>query len=285
MKFKGITVGTYISKRPKGKFDESICASCENNKNKNIDKEKQYELCKGCDKFYVSKTCKAVLTTGRDQTTGQTQRRTFVADTEQKALDKALEFRLNLNKNGGQRIITKTNKTLIDLVRPMIEEQFKLNRIKESTYKRKLDTLKQIGNASFARKPIAKVTRDEVVNYLAKLKTYSKTTIKQNYELLCMGFGEAYHQQIINHNFLDGYKRIEKPKSEYNGHHRIALTIDEQRKLIQFLNDVDYSNFKHKYLFLLLLSTGMRIGEALVLDYTKDIDLEKGIVIIRRTHN
>ena len=55
MKLKGITVGTYISKRPKGKFDESICASCENNKNKNIDKEKQYELCKGCDKFYVSK--------------------------------------------------------------------------------------------------------------------------------------------------------------------------------------------------------------------------------------
>ena len=164
----------------------------------------------------------------------------------------------------------------------------KLKGITVGTYiskrpKRKLDTLKQIGNASFARKPIAKVTRDEVVNYLAKLKTYSKTTIKQNYELLCMGFGEAYHQQIINDNFLDGYKRIEKPKSEYNGHHRIALTIDEQRKLIQFLKDVDYSNFKHKYLFLLLLSTGMRIGEALVLDYTKDIDLEKGIVIIRRT--
>lgn len=226
MKLKGITVGTYISKRPKGKFDESICASCENNKNKNIDKEKQYELCKGCDKFYVSKTCKAVLTTGRDQTTGQTQRKSFVADTEQEALDKALDYRIKLNKNGGPRIITKTNKTLIDLVRPMIEEQFKLNRIKESTYKRKLDTLKQIGNASFARKSIAKVTRDEVVNYLAKLKTYSKTTIKQNYELLCMGFGEAYHQQLIKDNFLDGYKRIEKPKSEYNGHHRIALTIE-----------------------------------------------------------
>ena len=38
MKLKGITVGTYVSKRPKGEFDESICASCENNKNKNIDK-------------------------------------------------------------------------------------------------------------------------------------------------------------------------------------------------------------------------------------------------------
>lgn len=160
-------------------------------------------------------------------TLGQTQRKSFVADTEQEALDKALDYRINLNKNGGPRIIIKTNKTLIDLVKPMIEEQFKLNRIKESTYKRKLDTLKQTGTASFARKPIAKVTRDEVVNYLAKLKTYSKTTIKQNYELLCMGFGEAYHQQIINDNFLDGYKRIEKPKSEYNGHHRIALTTNE----------------------------------------------------------
>ena len=283
MKFKGITVGTYISKKPKGKYNESICANCEKNKNKNIDKEKQYELCKGCDKFYISKTCKAVLTTGRDQTTGKTLRKSFVADTEEEALRNALQYKLDLDENGGPRVITKTNKTLVDLVKPLIEEQFKLNRIKESTYKRKLDTLKQIQSASFARKPIAKVTRKDIVDYLATLTTYSKTTIKQNYELLCMGFGEAYHETIIKENFLAGYKKIEKPKSEYNGHHRIALTIEEQRKLINFLNEVSYSKFKHKDLFLLLLSTGMRIGEALVLDYTKDIDLEKGTITIRRT--
>ena len=75
MNIKGLSFGTYISKRPKGNFDESICANCEKNKNKNIDKEKKYELCKRCDKFYVSKTCKAVLTIGRDQTTGKTQRK------------------------------------------------------------------------------------------------------------------------------------------------------------------------------------------------------------------
>lgn len=280
-KFKGITVGTYISKRAKGKYDATVCANCKNNKN--IEKEKQYELCKGCDKFYISKTCKAVLTIGRDQTTGKILRKSFVADTEEEAFNMALEYKINLDKNGGPRIITRTNKTLIDLVKPMIEEQFNLNQIKESTYKRKLDTLKQLEKESFVNKPIAKVIREDIVNYLAKIKTYSKTTIKQNYELLCMGFGEAYHQKIIKENFLAGYKRVKKPKSEYVGHHRIALTIDEQRKLIEFLNDVPYSKFKHKYLFLLLLSTGMRIGEALVLDYTKDVDLEKGIIIIRRT--
>ena len=143
--------------------------------------------------------------------------------------------------------------------------------------------MKQIAKAPFANKAISKVTREDVVNYLANLKSYSKTTIKQNYELLCIGFGEAYHQGIIQDNFMAGYKRIKKPKSEYIGHHRIALTIEEQKKLIQFLTDVDYSKFKHKYLFLLLMSTGMRIGEALVLDYTKDIDLKKGIIIVRRT--
>ena len=55
-----------------------------------------------------------------------------------------IEYKINLDKNGGPRIITRTNKTLIDLVKPMIEEQFNLNQIKESTYKRKLDTLKQL---------------------------------------------------------------------------------------------------------------------------------------------
>lgn len=195
-----------------------------------------------------------------------------------------LQHKLKLDAESGPRIITKTNKTLKELVEPMIEEQFKLGQIKESTYKRKLDTLKQLEDkTSFINKPIAKVCRADVVNYLSKLKSYSKTTIKQNYELICMGFGEAYHQGIIQDNFMSGYKRVKKPKSEYKGHHRIALTIEEQRKFIQFLNDVDYSKFKHKYLFLLLISTGMRIGEALVLDYTKDIDLEKGIIIIRRT--
>ena len=282
MKFKGITVGTYISKKPKGNFDTSICANCKNNY-KDIEKEKQYELCKGCDKFYVSKTCKAVLTTGRDKTTGKTLRKNFVSNTEEEALKDALQYKLDLDNNGGVRIITKTNKTLVDLVKPLIDERFQLNQIKQSTYKRKLDTLKQMEKASFMKKPIAKVSREDIVNYLSSIKTYSESTIKQNYELLCMGFGEAYHQAIINDNFMTGYKRVEKPKSEYNSHHRISLTIDEQKKLINFLNNTSYSRFKHKYLFLLLLSTGMRIGEALVLDYKKDIDLEQGTITIRRT--
>lgn len=49
------------------------------------------------------------------------------------------------------------------------------------------------------------------------------------------------------------------------------------------MNNISYKECHHKYILLLLLSTGMKVGEALVLDYDKDIDLENGKIYIRRT--
>lgn len=287
MEFKGITVGTYISRRPKNKKEKNACADCEVNtkiqKSKNIDKEKEYELCKGCEKCYVSKSCKALLTISKDQTTGKTNRKTFMADSEEQALNDALQYKINLNKNGGPRIITKSNKTLVELLNPCINEQFMLNKIDKSTLKRKQDTLKQIAKSSFANKPIAKVSREEVVNYLSSLSKYSESTIKQNYELLCMGFGEAEYQKIIQQNFMVGYKRINKPKSEYVSHKRKSLTIHEEKKLVDYLMSVSYEECSYKYLLLWQLTTGMRIGETLVLDYKNDISLSENTVDIKKT--
>ena len=287
MEFKGITVGTYISRKSKNNKEKNVCANCEINakiqRSKNIDKEKEYDLCKGCEKCYVSKSCKALLTIGRDQTTGKTNRKTFVSNTEEQALAEALQYKLDLDKNGGPRIITKSNKTLVELLNPCINEQFMLNKIDKSTLKRKMDTLKQISKASFANKPIAKVTREEVVSYLSSLSKYSESTIKQNYELLCMGFGEAEYQKIIQENFMAGYKRIIKPKSEYVSHKRKSLTIQEERKLVDYLMNVSYEKCSYKYLLLWQLTTGMRIGETLVLDYKNDISLSENKVDIKRT--
>ena len=287
MEFKGITVGMYISRKSKNNKEKNVCANCEINakiqRSKNIDKEKEYDLCKGCEKCYVSKSCKALLTIGRDQTTGKTNRKTFVANTEEQALAEALQYKLDLDKNGGPRIITKSNKTLVELLNPCINEQFMLNKIDKSTLKRKMDTLKQISKASFANKPIAKVTREEVVSYLSSLSKYSESTIKQNYELLCMGFGEAEYQKIIQENFMAGYKRIIKPKSEYVSHKRKSLTIQEERKLVDYLMNVSYEKCSYKYLLLWQLTTGMRIGETLVLDYKNDISLSENKVDIKRT--
>ena len=54
-----------------------------------------------------------------------------------------------------------------------------------------------------------------------------------------MAFGQASYEHIINENFMAGWKRVEKPKSEYKGHHRKSLTIIEQRKLVE-LEEEEY---------------------------------------------
>lgn len=143
--------------------------------------------------------------------------------------------------------------------------------------------MKKLQQEKFVNKPISKVTRNDVIKYLESLKPYSASTIKQNYELICMAFGQASYEHIINDNFMVGWKRFEKPKSEYKGHYRKSLTIAEQRKLVDYLNSIDYRTCRHKDLLLLLLSTGMRIGEALVLDYEKHVDLINERIHIRRT--
>ena len=98
-----------------------------------------------------------------------------------------------------------------------------------------------------------------------------------------MAFGKAKYENIIEDNFMEGYNRVEKPKSSFVSKERIALTLDEQRIFVNYLNSVTYEECRYKYLFLLLLSTGMRIGEALALDYENDIDIENGTITIRRT--
>lgn len=293
MKIKGITSGTYLLKRIKDKnlklSNKEICNRCEFKntcKYRNISKFENGKVFNNnveCKHFYFIISPKAILTIGRDMTTGRAMTKTFVGKNETEAFQKALNEKLKLDQNGEIKIITKSNKTIVDLVENVLKEDFKLGKIKQATFKRKSDTLKKLQKEKFTNIPITKVKRDDVIKYLESLKSYSKSTIKQNYELICMAFGQASYENIITDNFMTGWKRIEKPKSEYKSHHRKSLTIEEQRKLVDYLNSVSYEQCPNKYLFLLLLTTGMRVGEALVLDYEKDIDLINGKIYIRKT--
>ena len=293
MKVKGITSGTYLLKRVKDKSNKlsskEICNNCKYKdtcKYRAISKFKNGKVFNNnveCKYFYFIISPKAILTVGKDTTTGKVMTKTFVGKDETEAFNKALTEKLKLDQNGGIKIITKSNKTIADLVESVLKEDFKLGKIKQATFKRKNDTLKKLQKEKFSNIPIAKVKREDIIKYLESLKQYSKSTIKQIYELICMAFGQATYENIITDNFMTGWKRVEKPKSEYKSHHRKSLTIEEQKKLVDYLNSVKYEKFHKKYLFLLLLTTGMRIGEALVLDYEKDIDMVNGKIYIRKT--
>lgn len=293
-KLTGITSGTYLTKRiknpeNKNRNKKEICNNCKLQgicKYKDIskfNKGKIFENNVKCNEFYFTITSKAILNLGRDRTTGKMITKTFTEKTEEDAIRKALNEKANIERNGGIKFLAKSDKTIISLAQNIIEEDYKLGKIKDSTLKRKSDTLKKLRQEDFANKPISKVTREDVLDYLETLKSYSKSTIKQIYEILCMAFGQASYEHIITDNFLAGWKRIEKPRSNYKSHHRIALTIDEQKKLIDYLNSITYKECRYKYIYLLLLSTGMRVGEVLVLDYENDIDLANNQIHIKRT--
>ena len=57
---------------------------------------------------------------------------------------------------------------------------------------------------------------------------------------------------------MTGYRRVSKPKSGYNYDKRKTLTIQEEKMLVDYLNSVDYNKYRNKYLFLLMLTTGIK---------------------------
>ena len=293
-KFKGISSGTYLTKRLKDKTKKStpkedLCKNCINNnicKYKDISTFSKGKVFKNnctCDNFYFTITAKATLQIGRDLEKGKNITKTFTAATEEEAISKALTEKLEMDKNGGFKIISTSTKSIVELVSDVINEDYKLGKIKSNTKLRKEDTLKKLSNESFCTKPISKVKREEVVNYLEILKPYSKSTIKQVYELLCIAFGEATYKEIITNNFMTGFKRVEKPKSQYKSNHKISLSLSEQKIFTEYLTNESITNCPYKYLFLLLLNTGIRISEALVLNYKKDIDIKNSKLTINKT--
>lgn len=289
-KINGITYGTYPSIRPKKNVDKSVCNDC------NICKSRQYQMSDNlsrmhicqeskCDKFYFSQTSKATVILGRDTVTGKELKKTFVADTEEEALKLALDAKLNIDKNGGPRIINKSTLSIIDIATSLYTEDYQLNKVIANTHNKNMTNLKMLKKEKFATKPINQVSRKEIVDYLDELARYSPTTIKERFRIIKRAFDYAYNKNLIKDNFMEGYNSIEKPKTKVNKivPPKIALNLEKERELINYLENTPIYNCKHKNLFLLLLSTGMRIGEALSLDYKKDIDLENRTITIYKT--
>lgn len=231
------------------------------------------------------KTLNGTVFLGRDTITGKELKKTFVADTEEEALNLALEAKLNIDKNGGPRIINKTNLSVIDIAKPLYMEDYKLHRINSNTHNKNNTNFKMIEKESFTTKPINKVSRMEIIDYLNELTEYSPTTIKERYRIIKRAFDYAYSQNMIRDNYMSGYNAIEKPRTKVAKvvPNVIALTLDKERQLVDYLETTPIYNCKHKFLFLLLLTTGMRIREALSLDYKKDIDLENKTITVSKT--
>lgn len=218
---------------------------------------------------------------------------------KQKKNEKVGEF-----KNRFNNIITSINNntyiatsdtSLYTILNDYIENNYKTGIIGASTYKRNTETLKLLKKccSSFIDKPIQKVTTAEIKKALPNFielesispktnikvfKSYSQSIIDKLYMLLGKGFKIAFSERIIAFNPMDN-ESIKKPKSKLEAQKVEALTIDEQKNLINILKK---SNHKYKNIILLAIYTGMRIGEILAIT-NNNINLKENTLVVEKT--
>lgn len=187
---------------------------------------------------------------------------------------KVTEIKNSVNKN---IYIDKDDITLEDVISKHIEYKHNTGITSDRTYLRNKDSLTHLKKCcSFLNKPIQKITAIEIKEDLPKFTEYSQNTIDKDFELLKKGFQIAVNDRILLFNVMD---LISKPKSKKETIPVEALTIDEQKSLIDILNSTEH---EYNDAILLMLYTGIRIGECLALTYDS-INIKEGTLTIERT--
>lgn len=205
---------------------------------------------------------------------GERIRKTVYGKTEREVRNKLKELQIqalagNLHNDKKPKI-----PTIFQYAEKMMDEQLALNEIRQSSYDRKMETLKMLSDISY--KQLDEVSEDDLIAFFKTQLDYSQSCINKMYQLLGAVFIKAVNRKIIEDNPL---REIKRPKSNKKTIPVRALTVEEQKKLLSVLKneDVRYSD-----IMLLSMFTGMRIGECCAL-MVEDIDFEEKTITVSKT--
>lgn len=188
---------------------------------------------------------------------------------KQKKKETVKEFKARVTKlkneiNTGTYIST-CNETLYNICKEIIDDKKKSNEICANTYKRSTYTLSYISKSNIADLPIQKIDSKMLKDYLQTITNYAQTTIDKIYQLLGQAFRRAIDRRYIIENPMLK-EEVKKPKSDKKTKVVESLTINEEKTLINVLSNQEKQH-KYRNIILLMLFTGMRVGEVLALKY------------------
>lgn len=205
---------------------------------------------------------------------GERVRKTVYGKTEREVRNKLKE--LQIQALAGNLHIDKKPKipTIFQYAEKMMDEQLALNGIRQSSYDRKMETLKMLSDISY--KQLDEVSEDDLIAFFKTQLDYSQSCINKMYQLLGAVFIKAVNRKIIEDNPL---REIKRPKSNKKTIPVRALTVEEQKKLLNVLKNED---IRYSDIMLLSMFTGMRIGECCAL-MVEDIDFEEKTITVSKT--
>ena len=156
--------------------------------------------------------------------------------------------------------------------------------LKETTRNNYLYMYNHFVRDGFGKNKISKIKYTDIVDYYYSIileDQMKASTLEGINTLLHPTFQLAVRDGIIRVNPTTGVMSEIKRSNVWNKEKRVALTIDQQRAFVNYLNDSkDFLGWKP--VLTVLLGTGMRIGECLGLRWT-DLDFEKRMISVNHT--
>lgn len=193
-----------------------------------------------------------------------------------------------------KRKVAKINKDMEDGINFSAAEKMTLNamfdkyiagkkRIRESTRMNYIYFYNRFVREGIGEKKLAKIRFSDMQNLYNDLleDTLSIGTLKILHNALHPTFDLAVRDQIIRTNPAEGLLREIANTHETKQEKKFALTQEEQEAFLGWAKkSPDYCVYVP--LFVVLLGTGLRIGEALALTWD-DIDLKNGVIRVNKT--
>ena len=173
--------------------------------------------------------------------------------------------------------------TLVELLRQKYDNDYAKNYVGEQGYGRNIASLKSLEKSPIGQTPIKDITKDQMEKYLQSLTRYSENVIKKMYRQVVLAYEIAVRKEILSRNLMDS-EDLRRPRSSKKTKKVTGLTLEEQKKFLETLEDYREPSGRNEYKDQLLIElySGMRMGEINALK-PEDIDLEKGIVHVKRT--
>lgn len=212
------------------------------------------------------------VTIGRDPVTNRLKRKYFYSKTRKEAKEKLTETLYQIHKNS----YVEPSVMLLGQWVLYWLENFKKPQISSSTYSiYKIRVEKHIIEP-FGHLALKNLTAFHIQEYYNKLSQNgtSPSYLKLLYTNLNTMCTQAVKMELLSKNPVEN---VVLPKSQKSAKKIKVLTVNQQQKL------VDYCKKKEKeFIFIFLLGTGLRIGEALALTWN-NINFEKQTLYVKQT--
>lgn len=214
------------------------------------------------------------FTAGR-KTDGRLNRKSVYGNTRKEVKEKITKALSEVQTN---TFVENKDITVHELASEIVEDKKKSNVVSSNTYKRLTYTLGYIRDSNIGNLNVQKITPKHIKDFLNTMTNYSNSVIQKTFQLLNQTFRRAVDRNYIIKNPMLA-EEVRRPKSNKLDREVEALTIEEEKQLIKALLQ---ENKKYKNIILLMVFTGMRIGEVLAVT-NSDINFEENNIHINNT--